>query len=198
MADEPSASVAQATQAHECNGAREGSSCIPLSESGAAINDGATERLCQPTTFSSEATDLGLKSAQASALTKPPSTSADSPYSAALPVSSAPLRIVPITPGPDHPGGVRYEVSYRWNGEQEGDPTQERKVRHAMKQMLHSEQAKAKLSNYTFATSTFVHHEQRDASGRTWDAMKKLFRGRVVTERRYHCCLETTALFTQY
>ena len=43
MADEPSASVAQATQAHECNGAREGSSCTTLSESGAAINDGATE-----------------------------------------------------------------------------------------------------------------------------------------------------------
>ena len=43
MADEPSESVAQATQAHECNGAREGSSCSNLSESGAAINDGATE-----------------------------------------------------------------------------------------------------------------------------------------------------------
>ena len=124
MADEPSESVAQATQAHECNGAREGSSCSNLSESGAAIIDGATERLCQPTTFSSEATDLGLKSALASALTEPPSASADSPYSAARPVSSAPLRVVPITPGPDHPGGVRYEVSYRWNGEQEGDPTQ--------------------------------------------------------------------------
>ena len=44
MADEPSESVAQATQAHECNGAREGSSCSNLSESGAAINDGATEK----------------------------------------------------------------------------------------------------------------------------------------------------------
>ena len=46
MADEPSESVAQATQAHECNGAREGSSCSNLSESGAAINDGATENPC--------------------------------------------------------------------------------------------------------------------------------------------------------
>ena len=44
MADEPSESVAQATQAHECSGAREGSPCSYLSESDAAIIDGATEK----------------------------------------------------------------------------------------------------------------------------------------------------------
>ena len=98
MADEPSESVAQATQAHECNGAREGSSCSNLSESGAAINDGATERLCQPTTFQSGRTDLGLDSARASALTEPLPAAADSLYDAARPISSAPLRVVPITP----------------------------------------------------------------------------------------------------
>ena len=43
MADEPSAPVAQATHAHECNGDREGSPCTDLSESGASIIDGATE-----------------------------------------------------------------------------------------------------------------------------------------------------------
>ena len=121
MADEPSAPVAQATHAHECNGDREGSPCTDLSESGASIIDGATERLCQPTTFQSGRTDLGLDSARASALTEPLPAAADSLYDAARPISSAPLRVVPITPGPDHPGGVRYEVSYHWNGEPEGD-----------------------------------------------------------------------------
>ena len=46
MADEPSAPVAQATHAHECNGDREGSPCTDLSESGASIIDGATENVC--------------------------------------------------------------------------------------------------------------------------------------------------------
>ena len=46
MADEPSESVTQATQAHECNGAREGSPCNYSSESGAAIIDGATDIQC--------------------------------------------------------------------------------------------------------------------------------------------------------
>ena len=45
MADEPSAPVAQATHAHECNGDREGSPCTDLSESGASIIDGATENM---------------------------------------------------------------------------------------------------------------------------------------------------------
>ena len=48
MADEPSAPVAQATHAHECNGDSEGSPCTDLSESGASIIDGATESKCKP------------------------------------------------------------------------------------------------------------------------------------------------------
>ena len=94
MADEPSAPVAQATHAHKCNGDREGSPCTDLSESGASIIDGATERLCQPTTFQSGRTDLGLDPAQASALTEPLPASADSSYDAALPFKHSALLFI--------------------------------------------------------------------------------------------------------
>ena len=64
MADEPSDPVAHAT-AHECNGDSEHHlACNNLSDSGASISDGATERLCQPTTFPSGTADLGLEPAQ--------------------------------------------------------------------------------------------------------------------------------------
>ena len=112
MADEPSESVAQATQAHECNGAREGSSCSNLSESGAAIIDGATERLCQPTTFQSGTADLGLEPALTRAVTEAPSVSADIPVRTDVPLSSARIGVAPITPGPDHPSGVGLVIAH--------------------------------------------------------------------------------------
>ena len=106
MADEPSEPVAHATTAHECNGDREGLACNTLSDSGASISDGATERLCQPTTFPSETADLGLEPAQTRAVTEAPSVSADFPARAEVPLSSARISVAPITPGPDHPSGV--------------------------------------------------------------------------------------------
>ena len=75
MADEPSEPVAHATTAHECNGDREGLACNPLSDSDVAITDGATERLCQPTTILPGGTDLGLEPAQTRTVTEAPSVS---------------------------------------------------------------------------------------------------------------------------
>ena len=106
MADEPSDEPVAHATAHECNGDREHHlACNNLSDSGASISDGATERLCQPTTIPSGGTDLGLEPAQTRAVTEALSVSADFPARAEVPLSSARISVAPITPGHDHPGG---------------------------------------------------------------------------------------------
>ena len=115
MADEPSDEPVAHATAHECNGDREHHlACNNLSDSGASISDGATERLCQPTTFPSGTADLGLEPAQTRAVTEAPSVSTDFPARAEVPLSSARISVAPITPGPDHPGGVGLVISHDW------------------------------------------------------------------------------------
>ena len=122
MADEPSDEPVAHATAHEGNGDRElHLACNNLSDSDAAIIDGATERLCQPTTLSSGTTDLGLEPALTRAVAEAPSASAEKPVRTDVPLSSARIGIEPVTPGPDHPSGVGLVIAHDWFDDAAGD-----------------------------------------------------------------------------
>ena len=58
MADEPAVPASRVSDAHDAMEGQLDPSCFPISESGVSMRDGTTERLCQPTTFPSEAADM--------------------------------------------------------------------------------------------------------------------------------------------
>ena len=121
MADEPAIPASRVSDAHDAMEGQPDPSCFSLSESGVSMRNGTTERLCQPTTFPSEAADSGPERSLTCDSRLPLRALAPPPADSARPLSSAALRVLPAPPGSDHPRDVQFEVAYRWNRGGEGD-----------------------------------------------------------------------------
>ena len=115
MADEPAIPASRVSDAHDAMEGQPDPSCFSLSESGVSMRNGTTERLCQPTTFPSEAADSGPERSLTCDSRLPLRALAPPPADSERPFSSAALRVLPASPGSDHPRDVRFEVAYRWN-----------------------------------------------------------------------------------